>query len=98
MLLVLVLVLSSMSMGCCISGNDEADACRNGGDSDACLLLVDVCAEEAVIGGGDSSEGSDMLVVVNRDTSEGPSRLPCLDEEDSMAPFMSQADRYNRVA
>lgn len=60
MLLVLVLVLSSIKMGCCMACVDEVAAVRPGGDTGA-GLLADARDEEAMIGGGDSSVLSFML-------------------------------------
>lgn len=79
LVLVLMLVLISMSMGLCIVCKGEVEACRRGGDREACLLLAVVRDEDAMIGGGDSSVA---LVMV---ASEDPASLLWRDEVVSTA-------------
>lgn len=74
MLLELVLVLICMRMGCCIAANDESEVGLKGGDRDSCLRLLDVCADEATIDGGESSQVLAMLVLVVRDAWQDASR------------------------
>ena len=60
MLHVLVLVLNDMRTGLSIICDEELEALRKGGDTDACLA-AGARDEEAMIGGGDSSVTSLML-------------------------------------